>query len=362
MPRVLVISPSPGSSSGGVERFCHLLEAALGERGHDVRLAAPTRRTGRWSMRLGTKALAESASVPTSLPGWQPDVLVTNGLLGGLMRPRETPVIHVFHGTMIGHALRAGHGEVLRQRIRAGLGGGLAEILASPGAVNVAVSESAAREAHTYYRARIERVIPNGVDTACFSPIPRSEGRRSFRLDKSARYALFVGRAEAGKGWDVALEACRRAGFELLAAGPKPIAGAHNLGVVAPNQLPLLYAASNCVVLPTRYEACSYVVLEALACGVPLVTTEVGWIPTLLAHVPRYRALIANPEPDAFTAVLDRLQDDGVATAVAEAREYVVAHGSIASFADEWGDLVARVALKRGGRESAHERATVGVS
>jgi glycosyltransferase involved in cell wall biosynthesis len=245
---------------------------------------------------------------------------------------------------MIGHAVSVGRREVLRQRIRSGVGGGLAELLASTRAVNVAVSQSAAREAHTYYRARIELVIPNGVDTTCFSPIPRSDARRAFRLDASARFALFVGNAEPRKGWDVALDACRRAGFELLAAGPKPIVGAHNLGVVEPDRLPLLYAASNCVVLPTRYEACSYVVLEALACGVPLVTTKVGWVPTLLANVPRYRALIANPELDAFAAVLGRLQDDEIATAVAEARDYVVARCSIASFAEEWGDLVARVA------------------
>jgi glycosyltransferase involved in cell wall biosynthesis len=361
MPRVLVISPDPGSWSGGVERFCYLLSAVLGEGGHEVRLAGPNRRTGRWSMRLGTKSLAESASVPTSLPGWQPDVLVTNGFLGGLVRPRSTPVIHVFHGTMIGHALRAGSGEVLRQRIRAGLGGGLAEAVSSVGAVNVAVSESAAREAHIYYRARIERVIPNCVDTTCFCPVPLSEARRTFRLDESGRYALFVGNAEPRKGWNVALEACRQAGFELLAAGPKPIAGAHNFGVVAPDRLPQLYGAADCVVLPTRYEACSYVVLEALACGVPLVTTEVGWIPTLLAHVPRYRALIAAPRPEAFAAVLGRLQDDTIATAVTEARDYVLAHSSIASFADEWGDLVADVARGPRRERHAHGQATVGV-
>jgi glycosyltransferase involved in cell wall biosynthesis len=289
-------------------------------------------------------------------------VVVTNGFLGGLVRPRGTPVIHVFHGTMVGHALRADRGEVLRQRIRAGLGGGLAEVLASMGAVNVAVSESAAREAHTYYRTRIEHVIPNGVDTTCFRPLPRSEGRRAFRLDSSGRYALFVGRAEPGKGWDVALEACRQAGFELLAAGARPIAGALNLGVVAPDRLPLLYAASNCVVLPTRYEACSYVVLEALACGVPLVTTEVGWVPTLLAHVPRYRALIAAPQADAFAAVLGRLQDEEIATAVAEARDYVHASCSLESFAKAWGELVAGVAHRTSPERHAREQAPVGVS
>jgi glycosyltransferase involved in cell wall biosynthesis len=361
MARVLVISPNPGGSGGGVERFCDLLTSVLDERGHDVRVAGPSRRTGRWSMRLGIKALAESASVPTSLPGWQPHVLVTNGLVGGLTRPRGMPVIHVFHGTMVGHARSTGRGEVLRQRVRSGVGGGLAELLASIGAVNVAVSESAAREAHTYYRARIERVIPNGVDTTSFHPLARSDGRRAFQLDESGRFALFVGNAEARKGWDVALEACRQAGFELLAAGPKPIAGAHNLGLVAPDRLPQLYGAADCVVLPTRYEACSYVVLEALACGVPLVTTEVGWIPTLLAHVPRYRALIAAPRPEAFAAVLGRLQDATIATAVTEARDYVLAHSSIASFADEWGDLVADVA--RGPRREGHVhgQATVGV-
>jgi glycosyltransferase involved in cell wall biosynthesis len=344
MAGVLIVSPNPGSrSAGGVERFCHLLATVLRADGHDVRLAGPTRSTGRWASRLGLSALLESRSIPTSVGEWEPDVLISNGLLGGIRHPREVSVIHVFHGTMVGHVLNVGRAEPLRQRLRQGVGGGLAEALAARGALNVAVSESAAREAWTFYRSRVDRVIPNGVDTWTFKRRPRNEARRALGLPDERRLALFVGRAEPGKGPEIALESCRRAGFELLVAGPRSICGARNLGVFQPEALPVLYSAADCVVFPTRYEACSFVVLEALACGVPLVTTPVGWIPTLLRNVPSYSTLVARADAVEFAHVLKRLRTDPSREAVDAAHDWVRGNCSLEQFGGQWRRLVAAV-------------------
>jgi glycosyltransferase involved in cell wall biosynthesis len=339
MARVLIISPDPLSASGGVERFCTLLASVLLAAGHDVRVAGPLHRAGRWPMRFGLTPLVESFSIPTGSDDWAPDILVTNGFLGGGRRA-GVRVIHVFHGTMVGSALGVGRGEIFRQRLRAGVGGGIAEALAARGAVNIAVSESAAREARRFYRAAVARIIANGVDTSLFRPRARSEVRHRLSLDLNARVALFVGRAEPGKAPEVALESCRRAGFELLVAGPRPISGARHLGVVEPERLAMLYSACDCVVFPSRYEACSYVVLEALASRVPLVTTEVGWMKTFLRYVPEYRVLVARPTPDDFARVLDCLDDPAVPAAVETAYEWVRDHNSLEVFSSNWRRLI----------------------
>jgi glycosyltransferase involved in cell wall biosynthesis len=342
MARVLIISPDLAADSGGVERFCALLASALRYAGHEVRFAGPARRTGRWAMRFALKPLIESSSVPVRLGDWEPDLIVTNGFLGGLSR-RGARVVHVFHGTMAGNALNVGRGEVLRARLRTALGGGLAEMLASRGSVNVAVSDSAADEARRFYRCRVDRVIPNGVDTSLFQKGSRSMARDELGLEQEAQLALFVGRAEPGKAPEVALESCQRAGFELLVAGPRPIPGARHLGVVDSERLAMLYSACDCVVFPTRYEACSYVVLEALASRVPLVTTEVGWMRTFLACVPEYRVLVARPAPAEFARVLGRLDDPAVPAAVDAAYDWVRQHNSIEDFSKQWCALLGAV-------------------
>jgi glycosyltransferase involved in cell wall biosynthesis len=358
MARVLIISPDPLSASGGVERFCTLLASVLQAAGHDVRVAGPLHHAGRLPMRFGLAPLVESFSIPTRFHGWKPDILVTNGFLGGRRR-RGLRTIHVFHGTMVGNGLRVGSGELLRQRLRSVVGGGIAEALAARSAVNIAVSESAAREARRFYRADVARIIPNGIDTSVFRPRSRPEARRELGLEHGGRLALFVGRAEPRKAPEVALESCRRAGFDLLVAGPRPLAGARHFGVVEPERLATLYSACDCVVFPTRYEACSYVVLEALASGVPLVTTEVGWMKTLLRHVPEYRVLVARPTPGDFARVLDCLDDPAVPAAVDTAYDWVHEHNSIEAFSNGWRALLGAVLGAPHGHTELRPRAEV---
>ncbi len=61
------------------------------------------------------------------------------------------------------------------------------------------------------------------------------------------------------------------------------------------------------MLFPTRYEACSYVVLEALASGVPLVTTTAGWMGEFLAGCPAYAPLIVTPDVPSVASTLSRL-------------------------------------------------------
>jgi glycosyltransferase involved in cell wall biosynthesis len=335
----LVISPAPGNT-GGVERTSDLLRAVLESKGWSVRIVAPDEAPPRWASRTGVAPLWATRRLMTRLPSAQ---LVISSSVFGLWAPAAVPRIHVFHGTMAEHTLRGDRDLPLRERARRFLGSLAAEGGAGRRATRVAVSESAAREVRRWFREKVDEVIPNGVDTNLFRPRPRAESRERFGLEPDGRYALFVGRTEARKGADLLLPACARGGFDLLIAGSSTLDGGRELGVLSPEDTAWAYAAADCVLFPTRYEACSWVVLEALACGTPLLTTRVGWMETFLRELPDYRALCVWPEVEDIAARLRALPGEDHTELTNAARTWMVENGSYGIFAERWGALLDRV-------------------
>lgn len=165
----------------------------------------------------------------------------------------------------------------------------------------VALSEAEASELRAIYR-RVRPpivVIPNGVDLERFrppSPDERREARASLQLGEEERVAVFVGHEFHRKGLVFAIESLRHAPSVLLlivGGSDDIIAEAHAqaiaLGVeqrvlfVGPrHDLAPFLAASDMFVLPSAYEANALVVLEALASGLPVVTTRVGFAPEVI--------------------------------------------------------------------------------
>lgn len=143
--------------------------------------------------------------------------------------------------------------------------------------------------------ARIRR-IPNGVDTRRFAPAAEPERRRLRRALglPPARIALYAGRLAPEKGVDVLLDAWalrargrRRPGtLVLLGDGPERgplerrardlgVGGAVRFAGATEDVAPWLRAA-DAFVLPSRLEGLSVALLEAMACGLPVVATDVG--------------------------------------------------------------------------------------
>jgi glycosyltransferase involved in cell wall biosynthesis len=140
------------------------------------------------------------------------------------------------------------------------------------------------------------RVIPNGVDRRIFCPGERNVARAALSLPLDAPILLFVGngiRAGAFKDYSTLSEviarlANRKVGQDLilLALGeegpPKQVGNAtirfvppqHDAGRVA-----LYYRAATCYVHAARADTFPNTILEALACGIPVVATAVCGIP-----------------------------------------------------------------------------------
>jgi glycosyltransferase involved in cell wall biosynthesis len=116
-------------------------------------------------------------------------------------------------------------------------------------------------------------VLPCGVDTARFRPLPRDEVRRELGLDPEEPCLLFpADPARAGKRHDRA---------RAVADGTRLL----SLGAIEPDAVPLWINAANAVVVPSDHEGFGLAVLEALACDVPVVATPVGVHPVALGGV-----------------------------------------------------------------------------
>jgi glycosyltransferase involved in cell wall biosynthesis len=179
------------------------------------------------------------------------------------------------HGTDLAHS---------RSRLLTGLALRSIDLVAT-------VSEPLAREIPSWAARGEVAVLPCGVDTRRFLPIPRATARSELGLDPRGPYLLFpADPARPEKRYDLA----------------RAVAGQHRLltlGAVAPEEVPLWVNAANAVLIPSDREGFGLAVLEALACDVPVLATPVGIAPEALADLPG--TLCRTFEPAAWRAALE---------------------------------------------------------
>ena len=157
-------------------------------------------------------------------------------------------------------------------------------------------------------------IIPPGVDTARFYPIAAEEAKEFIGIPPHGRMILFVGRIEPLKGLETlirAIAALRPTGLlidcphYLAVIGGEPDASQEEmsaemarlqelvktlglgdlvlfLGKRSQDTLPYYYSAADVLVMPSHYESFGMVALEAMACGTPVIATQVGGLAFLV--------------------------------------------------------------------------------
>jgi len=184
------------------------------------------------------------------------------------------------------------------------------------------VSHGVEKELRRYYdigNAPV-RIVPNAADTDKFKPLDHSERlqwRRQNGLADSDVALIFVGGEWSRKGLDFAIKAVAKVknrGVKLLVLGSDPdqktyVGLANELGVKDRilflgfrNDVSTALAASDIFLFPSWYEAFSLATIEAAACGLPIVATEINGTEDFI--IPGETGVFIRHDPDQIAATL----------------------------------------------------------
>lgn len=239
------------------------------------------------------------------------------------------PLVNMFHTlVLMKNRVARSAGEVEGEyRLKGEL-----EVLRGASRVVAATQAEQAQLEFLYHADRRKiTIIPPGVDTARFYPIPADEARLAIGLPADERMLLFVGRIEPLKGVDTLIEALarlQRSGFQSCYPHTLAIIGgdvnaapeqmnaellrlqglARDLGISdlvlflgkrSQDSLPYYYSAAEALVMPSHYESFGMVALEAMACGTPVVASQVGGLAFLVQNG-ETGFVVPDGDPDAL--------------------------------------------------------------
>ncbi len=251
--------------------------------------------------------------------------------IGGLMLKKNwrVPLVHMFHtlGMMKQRVARTAEEAEGEYRLA-----GEQKVLVCADRIIAATPAEMAQLQWLYHAdTRKISIIPPGVDISHFYPIPKDEAKEFIGVPLCSQMLLYVGRIEPLKGIDTLIEAMqlmRKAGLSVCLAviGGEPqgelpapnseMARLHDLreqygleeevvflGKRSQDTLPYYYSAAEIVVVPSHYESFGMVALEAMACGTPVVASQVGGLAFLVQDgITGYTVPVDDP-----AALADRL-------------------------------------------------------
>ena len=178
-----------------------------------------------------------------------------------------------------------------------------------------------------YLRPLADRctAIPLGIDIERFAR-PQPQSVQALRARYPGPLLLFVGRLRYYKGLTYLIEAMKQIEATLLVVGTGPeatnlgeqayLAGVADrvrfLGDISDENLPAYYQAADLFVLPSsqRSEAFGIVLLEAMAAGTPLISTELNTGTSWVNQHGQTGLVVPPRDPDALTRAIGALLSD----------------------------------------------------
>ena len=168
--------------------------------------------------------------------------------------------------------------------------------------------------------------VPNAVDAERFRPQP-SDFRKRRGIGRDEFVALYVARFQAFKNHALLIDAFARfvadhPAARLLLAGSGPLRERTEqqaaergladkvlfLGEVPYAELPAVYAAADAMAISSDYESFCFAAIEAMAMGLPVLTTDCAWVPRLVAD--GAGLVVPVGDPAAFAAGLKKLAEN----------------------------------------------------
>lgn len=275
---------------GGNSTYAHNLYSGLAQSGVEtLALSSPVRPSGR----LGSLADAATDGFgwPLTVTADKADLLHFPADTGALVSGR-VPMVATVHGMASLHVpgVRKPMAELV-WRSRVGR-------LISKSAAVITVSHSSARDLSAHFGIAATRlhVIPHGVDHERFHPSSEDDAALLSPLGLPERFVCYLGNLDPRKNLPALLQAFDRPelsalGVPLVVAGgaawdSAPILAAISgrphvryLGRISAELVAPLLRAATLFAFPSRYEGFGLPVLEAMACGTPVVTSDRGSLP-----------------------------------------------------------------------------------
>lgn len=340
--RVLLVSHHYPPHVGGIENVVHQEAVRLAARGVEVTVLTSGGRTAVTVEDGGVRVVRIAAWNGAERRAGVPFPLLSPRLAPAALRwTRWADVVHVHDcqyltswavgtaaaltGTrylLTQHVSLVQHPSALVIGVQRAVYGSLGRLLLRRAGRVVTLNASVADFVRRY-GARPERALhlPNGVDTGLFRPAvsagQRRAARERFGLPQDRPLVLFVGRLVPKKGFRLLLDAHAASadpGYDLVFAGDGDTAaltgrpGVHHLGALVPAELAEVYPACDVFALPSTAEGFPLTVQEAMAAGLPVVTTDdPGYAPYLLD---RDHVLLLPRETAVLAAALTELAAD----------------------------------------------------
>lgn len=272
---------------GGAERYTRDLAAGLVGRGHAVSVVASSFA----QVPTGVETISVTATGATRVSGYERFLDGVEGATGGfdvvhaMLPVRRCDLYHPHAGVAAEAVAAAGLlGRLNRRRVR--FAAVERQLLTGPRPTVVLCLSGLIRAAvqRHYPTLAVDRLTTlfNGTDLARFDPVRATPAK----LGVAGPVGLMMAQDFARKGLAEAIGALRAVpGWTLVVGGrddPSPYkrmaseAGVADRLIFAGNvaDAPAFYRAADFFVLPTRHDPCSLVVLEALAMGVPVISTR----------------------------------------------------------------------------------------
>ena len=314
----------------------------------------------------------------TTSKGLQYDLIHSHYWMSGvaakeLSRVWNVPVVHMFHtlGLMKQRVARSQAEAEGDYRLK-----GENDVLKLADRI-IAATPAELAQLQWLYNADTSKVviIPPGVDVSHFYPIAPDEAKEFIGVLPCQKVLLFVGRIEPLKGIDTLMKAIalmhQKGVFVCLSiiggdpnlspeseteemARLKAIRQEYGLtdlvaflGKRGQDTLPYYYSAAEAVVVPSHYESFGMVALEAMACGTPVVASQVGGLAFLVKDgVTGFTVPVDDPDSlaDKLTQLIQNpeLHQRLGQNAVEEAQQY-----SWRNIAGRMSDLYQQVLMKK---------------
>ena len=165
------------------------------------------------------------------------------------------------------------------------------------------------------FREKDILVLPNGVDHNVFYPREKTYVRRKLGLPEEGFIGIFVGAFNESKGSLRAQKAALNAGgtkMVYIGSGSDKPNGDNILfvGRLQHEEIPDYLSASDFFILPTKAEGCCNAIIEAMACGLPIISADGAYNDDILSE--EY-AMRTNPNDiDSMTWAIKTLRDDPI--------------------------------------------------